>query len=185
VDVVQVEFTTHFAAAVDISPSVSHYDYIRQLMSLYRNVSIGSLASTLSDIEGNVGASKDTGTESHSSNLRASKNFPLRDVQALISKNAERQTSEQILQNPQSRRARWGGREVSFGRLVFAPRLRPLGALTPDVSVVLGWLGVGGIEALPAGLYDIAIVPCSVWLERLHHFRDGRQRLCLSSSEKV
>jgi hypothetical protein len=171
---VRVEFATHFTTAVDISPSVSHYDYIRQLMSLYRNVSIGSLASTLSEIDGKDVSSNETELQSSSSNLPAGKGVTLRNFQALMSKNVKPQASEEEPQGVHSKSARWGGREVLFGKLVFAPRLRPLGDLTPDVSVVLGWLGVGGIEALPAGLYDVAVVPCSVWLDRLSHLRDGR-----------
>lgn len=51
----------------------------------------------------------------------------------------------------------FGGREVEFKRFILAPRLQPLGELTPDLSF-LERFGVGK-EKIPAGLYDFVMIP--------------------------
>lgn len=137
-NVALVHFTTRFDSAVVTSPSVSHYDYLRQLLSLYRTATTSSFARTISALEfGHRAATRSVESDSHADG------------------------GELSLEVSTGDRERWSGREVVFKSLEFAPTLSALGDLTPDVASVLGWLGVGGIEALPSGLYDILVVPLS------------------------
>lgn len=57
----------------------------------------------------------------------------------------------------------FGGREVEFKRLVLAPRLQPLGELTPDLDI-LQRFGIGK-EKIPAGVYEFVMMPIAKALE--------------------
>jgi hypothetical protein len=149
---VEVDFVTQFDNPVDASPYVSHYDYLRQLLSLYRSVSISSLARTLSAMEGDDGGGgggMEGGADADGDGSRTAALSPA----AVVTSSGDR--------------VRWGGQEVTITRLVFGPRLRALGDLTPDVQSVLGWLGVGGVEALPAGLFDLIVAPASAAVDKV------------------
>lgn len=193
-----VEFVTRFDAPMETSPYVSHYDYLRKLLLLYRSVTTTSLVRTFSEIalherkhklnsdsaifdddplwlqdiaesDGWLSSQLDmTGGQlpNKASEEQASGAGPISEShtngnsvsdeeQAAI---ASKLPLEASLVPPTRR---WGGKRVAFSKLVFSPRLRALGDLTPKVDVVLGWLGVGGIDALPAGLYDIVMSPLS------------------------
>jgi hypothetical protein len=141
-----VDFVTRFDNPVDTSPSVSHYDYLRRLLSLYRSVSSTSLARTFSSLDGVDGGLDAPGE--------------LDSVEIINPVSYEPVGTS-------DGRVRWGGKPARLTRLVFAPRLRALGDLTPDVRSVLGWLGVGGVEALPAGLFDLIVVPAGKALEHV------------------
>jgi hypothetical protein len=171
---VVVDFVTRFDSPVETSPSVSHYDYLRQLLSLYRSVTITSLARTLSamDPTGGVhGADHDgEGATTSSAHARPQTREDMPGpAPPRPSPAGSEHTDASDRESTAPARVRWGGRRAVFKNLVFAPLLNPLGDLTPDVSVVLSWLGVGGIEALPGGLYDILMLPLSHAVDHVAH----------------
>jgi hypothetical protein len=140
-----VFFSTQFERAVEASPSVSHYDYLRQLLSLYRSATISSLARTVSAMDpGSSSMATDGDIDSDGAVA----------IGFTDSGGSDRDSAR-------DGRDRWGGRQVNFKELEFAPRLSPLGDLTPEVAAVLGWLGVGSVEALPSGLYELLMIPMS------------------------
>lgn len=165
--IVVVDFTTSFQAAVRTSPSVSHYDYLRQLLSLYRSATIGTLASTFSAMD----PGRDTLQESEAPGMPQEQGSSSSAAAAFsaVDNDGGELASGGTLSEPGSDRGsdssnrlahqRWGGRDVVFNKLEFAPLL--MAELNLDVTRLLSWLGVGGVEALPAGLYDILMIPLS------------------------
>lgn len=156
-EVVFVEFLTLFERTVEISASVSHYDYLNQLLTLYRSATRTSLSRTLSAMDPGDGPDRRSSTGSMSHLAQSSSAAVSEDGRSVSSSVGGSEGGS----GKADVRTRWGGRQVVFKEVLFAPRLSPLGDLTPDVSSVLGWLGVGEVEALPGGLYDILMMPVS------------------------
>lgn len=60
----------------------------------------------------------------------------------------------------------WGGRTVTFSRLVLAPRLEPFGELTPDLNQIGKMLGLR-VSVIPEKLYDVVMLPVGQLLEKV------------------
>mmetsp|Transcript_2382 Transcript_2382/g.10076 ORF Transcript_2382/g.10076 Transcript_2382/m.10076 type:complete len:482 (-) Transcript_2382:2350-3795(-) len=50
-----------------------------------------------------------------------------------------------------------GNKRVRIETMVFSPRLRALGQLTPSLDTVLGWMGVGNVKVIPIWVHDTTI----------------------------
>ncbi|KAJ8902461.1 hypothetical protein NDN08_006866 [Rhodosorus marinus] len=57
-----------------------------------------------------------------------------------------------------------GNKRVRIETMVFSPRLRALGQLTPSLDTVLGWMGVGNVKVIPIWVYEYLAAPLGSFL---------------------
>jgi len=139
---VLVDCTTAFVGTVEVSPYVSHYQYLPDLLSLYC-VALDSASGGEGVASASVATARRGGAPAGSGGARQWADDGAVGAGAGAARRRLR---------PRRRARAVGGPIRGVRRLVLEPRLQHLGELTPSLETVLSWIGVDGAEAVAAGL---------------------------------
>jgi len=146
-NLIVLDFYTKFDKEIVISSMVSHYDYLVNILKMYgeSRVQVKHMIDQLDDSNSN------------------NNNVALRSVGE--DEMGQGEGDDDGGESDDGVGKRFGGRKVELKRLVFAPRLEPLGELTPDVSSILERFKLGKKEEIPGYLYNFGMIPVAKALE--------------------
>ncbi|KAA8493997.1 hypothetical protein FVE85_3972 [Porphyridium purpureum] len=152
-----VSFESEWASPWEISGFLSHYKFIQELMGLYSGEESSSqdlVHSTESRLPGEA-------EHAHASLARGPSGPSLGRLRSGLRWREQPGVIEVIANRSE---LPWGGRNVEFGTVTFAPRIRPLGELSPDFDTLLSWLGIEQGQ-LPEYTYNLLVYPLNGLVE--------------------